>query len=93
MNYYLISCHLFIVLLIINFCCSAYQMQNETELWKSFKNKHRKNYINQKQEDKKKETWSRKMKLIKNHNLRHRLGLETYSLAENSFIDNVCNNI
>jgi hypothetical protein len=91
MNYLTISCYIFIGLIIINFYCSANRINNETEFWNSFKNSHGKNYKSQKEEDKKREIWSRKISLIKRHNLRQKLGLETYSLAENSFVDYVCN--
>lgn len=88
MNYFIISCNIFIGLIIINFYCSANRIHNnETELWNSFKINHRKNYKSQNEEDKKREIWRRKVLLIKKHNLRQKLGLETYSLAENSFVD------
>jgi dihydroorotase len=90
MNYLTIPCNIFISLIVINLYCSAFRINNETELWKSFKIKHGKNYKSQKEEDKKREIWSRKISLIKKHNLRNKLGLETYSLAENSFVDFVC---
>ncbi|XP_054854016.1 cathepsin S [Eublepharis macularius] len=55
--------------------------------WELWKKKHGKEYPNEKEEENRRMTWEKNLKLITLHNLEHSLGLQSYELGMNHLGD------